>query len=490
MSHESPPTHARAHAPAPSAHPRRGRLLAVLCLAQFMLIADVTVVNVALPTIGAELGLSSGALTWTVTAYTLFFGSLLLLGGRLADAVGPRRTFLAGLLLFTAASVGCGLASGAGVLVTARSVQGVGAALMSPAAMALVLTLFHGADRHRALSVWAAIGGSGAAVGVLLGGLFTAGPGWEWVFFLNVPVGLLAAAAVTALPGRTPGTGRPAAPARPDLPGALALTATPALLVYGLTQARDHGFGDPAAWLPLAASVLACAAFVAIERTVKHPLVRLAVLTRRPLVGGSLVMLAASGLLISAFFLNSFYAQRVMNASALETGLAFLPVAVAVALGAHLGARAVRSLGWRPVGAAGFLLTAAGAFLLTGMDSGSGTWSSLVPGFTLFSLGMGPVFVCATTAATSGLPHQDGGLASGLVNTAHELGAALGIAALAALAGAALEAGPGNGAPVDAGGFGTAFTACALVAAAAAIASVFLLPSGRPDPAQGPVMAH
>ncbi|MGP3968198.1 MFS transporter [Streptomyces sp. 6N223] len=492
-SESSPHADHHPHAAAqPAAHPHRWRLLAVLCLAQFMLIADVTVINVALPTIGEELSLSPGAVTWVVTAYTLFFGSLLLLGGRLADALGTLRMFLAGLVVFAAASIASGLATGGGMLIAARSAQGVGAALLSPAAMALVVALFHGPDRHKALGAWAAIGGAGAAVGVLLGGVFVSGPGWEWIFYINVPVGLLALVAVPALlgEGRAHLTRPSAERSRPDLPGALTLTATPALLIYGLVQARDHGFTDASAWLPLALALAAAAAFVAVERAARDPLVRLELLARRTLVGGGVVMLVASGLLISVFFLNSFYVQHVLGRSALATGLAFLPVAVAITLGAHLGSSAVPRLGWRPVAATGFVLAAAGALLLTGLSPDSGTWTGVVPGFALFSLGIGPAFVCATTAAMTGLPHQDTGLASGLVNTAHELGASLGVAVIAAIAGASLEGGHGGAGPVDAGGFDNAFTAVAVIAAAGALAAAFLLPPGRPAPAQGPVFAH
>ncbi|MEV6589000.1 MFS transporter [Streptomyces acidicola] len=471
-------------------HPYRWRVLALLCLAQFMLIADVTVINVALPTIGEDLGLDGSGLTWVVTAYTLFFGSLLLLGGRLADAVGKLRAFLAGLAVFTAASVASGLAAGGGMLIAARSAQGIGAALMSPAALALVTALFRGPDRNKALGVWAAIGGAGSAVGVLLGGVFVSGPGWEWVFFINVPVGLVALFGVPALLGNSPD---PAAPSglsgSLDLAGALTLTAAPGLLVYGSVQARDHGFDAPGAWLPLIGAVLSAVAFVAVERRVPEPLVRLAIFARRSLVGGSVVMLAASGLLIASFFLSSFYVQHVLGFSALKTGLVFLPVAVAITLGAHAASHLVVRLGWRPVGSVAFALTAVGAALLSRLDADSGVWTDLVPGFTLLALALGTAFVCATTAAMNGLPHQDMGLASGLVSTAHELGAALGVAVISTIAGASLEGG-GAGAAAGTGGFGNAFTACAITAAVVAALGVLLLPTGRPDPAQGPVTAH
>ncbi|GAB2611167.1 DHA2 family efflux MFS transporter permease subunit [Streptomyces capparidis] len=479
----------REHAAVP-APPRRWLTLALLCMAQFMLIVDVTVINVALPTVGEELALTPAELTWTVTAYTLCFGSLLLLGGRVGDAVGRKRMFLAGLSVFTAASLLSGLAESGGTLIAARAAQGVGAAMLSPAAMAVITSMFHGQERNRALGVWAAVGGSGAAFGVLLGGLLTSGPGWEWIFFVNVPVGvvvLLSVAAVLkeeARPHGRHGDG----PRGVDLPGALTMTAAPALLIYGLVQARDHGFGSASALLPLAGAAACAGAFVAVERSVRAPLVRLAVLTRRNLAGGGLVMLAASGLLISMFFLCSLYAQEVLDLDALDTGLVFLPVAVAITLSAHAGSHVIGHLGWRPTAAAGFLLAALGSLLLSRVGDSGSAWSQVLPGFLLVALGLGAGFVAATTSAMNGTPHEDMGLASGLVNTCHEMGSALGVAVVAAVAGGSLEA--GGGAAPSVGGFADAFLACAALSLAAAAAGALLLPRGLPDPSQGPVLAH
>ncbi|MGW9434792.1 MFS transporter [Streptomyces sp. NPDC055607] len=486
-------------------NPRRWLILTLLCMAQFMLIVDVTVVNVALPTIGEQLSIGPGVLTWVITAYALFFGSLLLLGGRLGDLLGRRRMFLVGLGLFTTASLVCGLADSGGALIAARSVQGVGAAIMSPAAMALVMLVFQGPERNRALGIWAAIGGTGAAFGVLLGGVLVSGPGWEWAFFVNVPIGLVVLAAVPALVkdrdlvmpahghghgeahGHDAAHGHGQAPHTFDLPGALLMTLTPALLIYGLVQARDHGFGAVSAWLPLLGALLGGFLFVVAERAAAAPLVRLPFLTRRPMVGGSLVMLAASGVLISAFFICSFYLQHVMGFSALKTGLAFLPVAVATTIGAHLGSQAIARLGWRTTVAGGMGIAAVGALLLTGLERDGSAWTQVLPGFTLLAFGLGAGFVCAITSAMHGVEHQDAGLGSGLVNTCHELGAALGIALIAAVAGASLEGGS-TAPPVD--GFGSAFAVCAAISAAAALAGLILLPKGRPDPSAGPVFAH
>lgn len=502
--HAATAHHGHTEAGAPP-DPRRWLILALLCTAQFMLIVDITVVNVALPTIGGELGLNAGSLTWVVTAYTLFFGSLLLLGGRLGDLLGRRRMFLVGLTLFTAASLASGLAESGGVLITARAVQGIGAAVMSPAAMALIMTVFQGPERNRALGVWAAIGATGAAFGVLLGGVLVSGPGWESIFFVNVPIGLAVLVAVPALVkeataaghgtghaaahdaghGTGPGAGHGAAPTGFDLPGALTMTATPALLIYGLAQARDNGFGDIGAWLPLLGALVGAALFVVAERSAAAPLVRLPFLARRSLIGGCLLMLAASGVLISAFFLCSLYLQHVLGFSALRTGLTFLPAALATLVGAHLGSQAVARLGWRATAAGGMAVAVAGALLLTGLERDGNAWTQVMPGFIVLSFGLGIGFVCAITSSMHGVEHKDAGLGSGLVNTCHELGASLGIAVVAAVAGASLE---GSTPSVD--GFGSAFTTCAVIAAVAAVAGLALLPKGRPDPSAGPVFAH
>ncbi|MBA9002808.1 MFS transporter [Thermomonospora cellulosilytica] len=478
-------THAGRHpvsGPASEA-PGRWWLLVLLCLAQFMVILDVTVVNVALPVIAEELRLERATLTWVVTAYTLCFGGLMLLGGRLADALGRRRVFLAGLGLFTLASLGSGLAADAAMLVTARAVQGVGAALLSPAALSIVTTTFHGPDRNRALGVWAALGGAGAAVGVVLGGVFAAGPGWEWVFYINIPVGVLVAVALPMLAGAgRPGTGD----SRIDLPGAVVGTAAVGALIYGLVRAGDTGWGDLPTLLALASAVVLLAVFALIERASRAPLVRPAMLARRPVIAGNLVMLAASGLLLAHFFLASQYLQHVLRLSALETGLLFLPVALVIGLGTHLGVRVIGRFGGRPAASAGFLLAAAGALLLARVPADGSALVDVLPGFALSGLGLGAALVAATTTAMSHIDHQDAGMASGLINTGHELGATLGIAFVSTVAAASLNAtDPGS---VD--GFGAAFTAAAVVAVAMAVIGGRLVPKGRPPATDGPVFAH
>jgi EmrB/QacA subfamily drug resistance transporter len=465
--------------------PRRWQALILLSLAQFMVILDITVVNVALPTIGAALSLDRAALTWVVTIYTLCFGGLLLLGGRLADLLGRRRTFLTGLGVFTAASLTAGLAGDGSVLITARALQGVGAALLSPAALSIITTTFHGSQRRRALAAWAALAGAGAAVGVLLGGLLAAGPGWRWVFFVNVPVGVLVAAAAPLTVAASP---RQAA-ARVDVPGALVVTAATGLLIYGLVEAGDRGWGAAGTLAPLAAGLALLGVFGVLERTVATPLVDLRLLATQPVVAGAGVMLAASGLLIAGFFLNSLLLQRVMALSALGTGLVFLPVAVATIIGAQAGAHLLGRLGARPVAATGFALAAAGMALLGGISAGDDAVTGVLPGFVLASAGVGMAFVTATTTALSRVDPQRAGLVSGVVTTAHELGAAVGVAVASTIASASVDGGSAASSVVVAG-FGDAFLAGAVLAGLAAVAATRLLPPGRPPASDGPVFAH
>ncbi|CAL9617825.1 Multidrug resistance protein Stp [Streptomyces sp. enrichment culture] len=463
------PEHAR---PAPD--PRRWAALALICLAQFMLILDVTVVNVALPDMAADLDLGRETLTWVVTSYTLCFGGLMLLGGRLADALGARRTLLAGLALFTAASLITGLADGAPVLLGGRIAQGTGAALLSPSALSIVTTTFHGAERNKALGVWAAVGGSGAAVGVLLGGALTDGPGWQWIFYVNVPVGLLVLAAVPALVAA-----RAPQPARLDVPGALLVTGGTGALIYGLVEAGDSGWAAPATLVPLAGAALAYALFTVAERAGRAPLMDLRMFTRRPVLAGAFLMLTATALLIAFFFLGSVYLQHLRGFSPLRTGLFFLPVAVATGAGAHLGSRLVGRIGSRPTAVAGMAIAAAGTVPLTRLPDAGGVYTAVLPGFAVASLGIGAVFVTATTTALAMVEHHEAGLASGVVNTFHEVGGSIGVAVVSTVAASGIERGTADG-------FTDAFTTCAVAAALGAAVALGLVPRGKPQTTGGP----
>jgi EmrB/QacA subfamily drug resistance transporter len=445
--------------------------LVLLCLAQLMLIVDITVVQVALPSIGDDLGLGREALTWVVIAYTLVFGGLMVFGGRLADAFGARRMLLVGLALFTAASLVCGLASSGAMLVAGRAAQGVGAALMSPSALAIITTAFGGAERNRALGVWAAIGGTGAAIGVLVSGVLTAGPGWEWVFFVNVPVGVLVAIAVPAIVRADQAR---AERQRVDVPGALVVTLATGLLIYGLVNAGDGGWGGAGTLVPVVAAVVGYGVFVLVESRVAVPLMRPATMARRPVVSGTFLMLVATGLLLGLFFLTSLYFQHVRGFSALKTGLLFLPVAVAITIGAQLAAHLIGKVGGRSVAVVSLLLTAAGAGLLSQLSVAGNVYLDVLPGFLLAALGIGPVFVTATTTTLANVPHGEAGVASGVVNTFHELGGSIGVAVVSTVAAASIAS------TSEISGFTDAYVLCGITAVVAALIAVVLVPPGRP----------
>ncbi|CAM5303553.1 DHA2 family efflux MFS transporter permease subunit OS=Streptomyces alboniger OX=132473 GN=CP975_01540 PE=4 SV=1 [Streptomyces alboniger] len=472
MSHARPVLHTE-HDPAPPV-PRRRLMLALLCVAQFMLILDVTVVNVALPDMAADLHLGRESLTWVVTTYTLCFGGLMLLGGRLADVLGAHRTALAGLAVFTAASLLTGLATGAPMLMSGRALQGVGAALLSPAALSIVTTTFHGPERNKALGVWAALGGTGSAAGVLLGGALTDGPGWQWVFFVNVPVGVVALAALPALlPRRAP------QPARLDLPGAVLVTAGTASLIYGLVRAGDAGWAGPTAVLPLLGALVLYAGFAAVERAHRAPLMDVRMFTRRPVLAGAFLMLVATALLIGFFFLGSVHLQHLRGYSPLETGLVFLPVAVSTGIGAHLASRLVGRIGSRTTAVAGLAVAAAGTVPLAWLPADGSVYAALLPGLVIATFGIGAVFVTATTTALALVVPEESGLASGVVNTFHEVGGSIGVAVLSTVAASGIEHGAADG-------FTDAFTLSAVAAAASALVSLVLVPNTKPQTAGGP----
>ncbi len=454
-----------------SADPRRWKALAVVALAQFMLILDLTVVNVALPDLGADLGLSRTAFTWTVSAYGLAFGGLLLLGGRLADIFGTRPIILTGLVIFTLASLATGLAQNETVLLGGRVGQGVGAALLSPAALATITSIFHGVERNKALSIWASLGGVGFTAGVLIGGILTAGPGWRWVFFINVPVGIVLLATIPAVvPPRHPDRA-----ARLHVLGAVTVTAATGSFIYGLINAGDAGWADLGTLLPIAAAIVLYGVFVVVERTVRTSLMRLNLLARRPIATGAFLMLVAAGVLIAGLFLGSQYLQHLRGLSALETGLFFLPAALALMIGAIAAGRLVGTIGTRPVAVVALALVAIGNGLLIGLSADGNVYAEALPGVTVFALGGGPLFVCATTSALGRISLHEAGLVSGIVNTFNQLGAAICVAVASTVAAAGLTSTPS----ID--GFTDAFTVFSAVAAVAAVLSLRLVPSGKPQ---------
>jgi EmrB/QacA subfamily drug resistance transporter len=458
--------------PQASADPRRWKALAAISAAQFMLILDLTVVNVALPDLGADLDLSRTAFTWTVSIYVLFFGGLLLLGGRLADAFGARPMMLTGVVIFTLASLASGLAQNEILLIGGRVGQGVGAALLSPAALSAITAGFHGEERNKALSVWASLGGVGFAAGVLIGGILTSGPGWRWVFFINVPVGIVLLAAIPAVvPLRRPDR----AAGRLDVLGAMTVTAATGSLIYGMINAGEGGWADLGTLLSIAAATVLYGVFVVVERTVRNPLMHPRLLARRPIVTGAFLMLVASGVLIADLFLGSQYLQHLRGLSALETGLFFLPAALGLMIGAIAAGRLVGTIGTRPVAVVGLVLVAIGNGLLIGLSANGDVFVEALPGTFLFALGGGPLFVCATTSALGRVGQHEAGLVSGVVNTFNQLGAAICVAVASTVAAAGLTRTPS----LD--GFTDAFTLFTVVAAVAAVLSLRLVPSGTPQ---------
>jgi EmrB/QacA subfamily drug resistance transporter len=448
-------------------------VLALLGVAQFMVILDITIVNVALPSIGTALRFAPADLQWVVTAYVICSGGLLLVGGRAADLLGRRRTFLAGLLLFTAASLAAGLAPSAGALIAARAVQGVGASLLTPSALAIITTTYTGEQRATALSIWGALASAGIAVGALLGGVLTTWLSWHWVFLVNVPVGLAAAALTPRMVPPVPAT---AADRSLDLPGALSAVGGLVALVYAVSHAGDDGWGSTPTIVGLGIAAVALTAFVTIERSVRRPLLPPAMWRVRSLSSSAVMMLGATGILAGAFFLTSVYLQRVLGWSAIDSGLAFLPFVVATGLGVHGSGHVARAAGTRAAIVGGMALVAAGALLLA-LGPDRATYAvDILPGLFVLGVGVGLVFPAVSIAAMSEVRHETAGVASGLMNTSHEVGAALGVAVLSAIAGSA-------------SGFGDAFLAAAILAAVLGGAAAAAVPSVRPA-AGAPVSMH
>ncbi|MFJ9197017.1 MFS transporter [Streptomyces flaveolus] len=449
-------------------HPRRWPVLGLLGLAQLMLILDITVVAIALPHMGAELDLDRAALTWVVSGYALTFGSLMLLGGRAADLFGAKRVVLAGLTLFTAASLAAGLATGAPLLLAARIAQGAGAAMLSPAALSVVVRLFDGDERNKALGIWSALGGGGAALGVLLGGLITAGPGWAWVFFINVPVGL----AVLAVLARILPTLPKAAAGSLDVPGAALVAAATGALIYALIRAGDHGWLDALTLALFAASAAAYAAFTAWQRRAAAPLMDLRLLGRRPVLAGIFIIAVATALMVGVFFLGSFYLQNHQGHGALMTGVLFLPVALVTMAAATAVGRVIGRLGARLPATAALVLAAAG-FLVPVLWSGT---AAMVTGVSIAAAGLGALFVVASATALGSVAPHEAGVASGIVSTFHEFGASAGAAAVSSAAAAGIAAHTPTAAAT---GFDNAFLVATGIAAASALISLWLIPAQK-----------
>ncbi len=465
-------------------NPRRWWALALLCGAFFMVILDANIVIVALPSIEAELGFSEQGLQWVISAYALTFAGLLLLGGRAADLLGRRRLFMVGLLFFTAASLLCGLAWSPGSLIGARAFQGIGAAIMTPTALSIVSTTFEGAERNKALAIWGMNGAFGATAGYLIAGPLVDGPGWEWIFFINIPVGLIAVALYPVLLRESRGT---TVVRSYDPAGALTITAALVLLVYAVVESPDAGWGSPQTILLFAGAASLLAIFAVIESRHRAPLMPMRLLRSRTLVGANAVMLLFGTLGSGMTFILTQYAQQVLGYSALEFGASFVITPVAAAAGMVVAQAAVAKLGFRPVAATGMALLGAGSLLLTQASVGGSYFGDVFLGILLFGLGIGPVFATATIAALHGVAERESGVASGLSNTAFQLGGALGVAIVSTVAVSRsadfLAANEGaNSLVVLTEGFQSAFVACVVLAGIGAALALLLLGQPRRAP--------
>jgi EmrB/QacA subfamily drug resistance transporter len=467
-------------------HRSKWLVLAVVGTAFFMTILDVAIVNVAIPSIQKDLKIAESTVQWVITAYAITFGGFLLLGGRMADLLGRRRIFVGGLVLFTLASLVCGLASSAGVLIGARAVQGVGAAIISPAALSIVTTTFdEGAERNKALGIWGALGGSGAAVGVLLGGILTKYLGWEWIFFVNVPVGAL----VFALT-------RPIVPeSRADLghrsfdaTGAVTVTGGLALFVYAISKAPDVGWGTGRTIGFLILSVVILAAFVIWELRTKAPLVPFSIFRIRTLTGANAVGLLLGATIYANFFILTLYVQQILGWSALKTGVTFLATAATTVIWAGVAQALVTKIGPQLVMTTGLIVLSLSCLGYTRLPVDGHYWPDLLPIYLVFALGLAFGFIPVTIAGFIGVPAQQAGLASGLLNTSQQIGGAIGVALTSTIFVSHAKAGHFTPEAFTSG-YHWAFAALVAIAAAGAVlAFVFFrgvhvpAPEGEPAP--------
>ncbi len=407
-------------------------ILVIACLAQFMVVLDATVVNVALPSIQRGLHFSASNLQWVVNAYTLIFGGFLLLGGRAADLLGRKRLFAAGVALFSFASLLNGLAQTSGMLIAGRALQGLGGALVSPAALSIITTTFtEREDRTKALGVWSAIAAGGGAVGLLLGGVLTQLASWPWIFIVNVPVGLITLALTMRLipESRVEGTHRTF-----DLAGAVTVTTGLVVLVFAIVKAQSFGWGSGRTIGLMAAGLGLIAVFTQIERRSKAPLVRLSIFRVRTLAAADAVLLLVASGMFGMFFFASLYVQEILGYSPLQAGLAFLPVTAGIVIGAGMAQQLIKQIGVRNVSIVGITLAAIGMIVLTQLPVHGSYLGDLLPGLVPMSIGMGLTFVPITLLGTGGVANNDAGLASGLFNTAQQVGGSLGLAILSTLA--------------------------------------------------------
>jgi EmrB/QacA subfamily drug resistance transporter len=407
-------------------------VLALVCLAQFMVVLDATIVNVALPTLQRDLHFSPSSLQWVINSYTLVFGGFLLLGGRASDLFGRKRLFLLGIVVFTAASVLDGLAPSSGFLIAARALQGFGAALVSPAALAIVTTTFpEGRLRTRAMGIWAAIAVGGGAVGMLLGGILTEYASWRWIFFVNIPVGLLAFLFATRFVPESRGPERRGF----DLLGAFSVTSGLIVLVYAIVKVQEYGWVSVRTIGLLAVALALLAGFVVTELRSRHPLVRLGIFRTRSLTVANAVMLSVGGGMFAIFFFATLYVQQILHLSPVQAGLGFLPLTAAIIIASGIAQQAIGPrISVIPVAVVGMAMAALGLILLSRVSADGSYLSDVLPGILVMGFGLGFTFVPLTLIATTNVAVDDAGLASGLFNTSQQVGGALGLAILSTIA--------------------------------------------------------
>ena len=455
----------------------RWRAFALLAVAYFMTIIDLTSVNVSLPTIGRDLHFSATNLQWVVTAYGLSFGGLMLLGGRAADLLGRRRIFMAGLAVFTAASLACGLAGGERFLIVMRGLQGLGAAIVLPAALSIVMNIFaEGAERNKALGIWGALGAFGATVGLLTGGLVTRYIGWEYIFYLNVPIGVIAfVLAPRIVPESRLITGR----RHVDPAGAVSVTAALLLLVYAISTAPTHGWGSAQIVTCLVGAAALLVAFVVIETRVASPLLPLRLVRQRSVAGANLVGMLLGGSFYGFLFVGTLYLQEVRGFSALTTGLGWMITSLTSVALAGLSQTLVTRIGPAPILAGGMAMIAGGAMWATGVGVHGGFWMHLAGPLLIAGAGTAFAFIPTSIAALTGVTSQDSGIASGLLSTAQQIGGALGVAITATVAATRTHtlalAGHSPAAALT-GGFHAAFWVCGGIAALAIPIAALVVP--------------
>jgi EmrB/QacA subfamily drug resistance transporter len=464
---------------------RKWLALALLATVQFMVVLDIAIVNVALPSIQLDLGFSQENLQWVISAYALLFGGFLLLGGRAADLLGRRRLFIAGLIVFTAASLLSGLAWSDEVLILTRAVQGLGAAIITPAALSILMTTFsEGRERNAALGVWGAVGAFGAVAGVLLGGVLTDWLSWEWIFYINVPVGLTALALTPLLLVES----RDAHVKSFDVPGAVLVTSGLVTLVYVITQANNYGWASVETIGLFVGAAVLLAGFVGWELRAKEPLMPFTIFRIRTVAAANLAGLILGTVTFSMFLMLTLYMQQVLGYSPMKTGVAYLAVAATAIVWSGVAAQLVNRVGVKPVIAAGMTLLATGLLFFTQVSVGGSYLGDLLPGFLIIAAGLGFSFVPISIAALAGVQPSEAGLASGLFNTSQQIGGALGIAALSAIATSTTNDGVASGTPLPKAltdGFESAFIWGGVVAAIGIVIALVLV--RRSDLEQAPV---